>query len=151
MTDAVEGEWRGIRERILRRDEYRCVECGRSCNSSEADTRRDIGLLRFMAGRAVRNAQLPPTEASTAWNHKAAQIYKMARLTTTVGCFRGALVGYFTGPKRPVRRSFSTWLLEFVFADRGVRQQEVMCCDSCQQLLIDRQGPLAFVNTVLAE
>ena len=116
-----------------------------------SDTRRDIGLLRFMAGRAVRNAQLSPAEASAAWNHKVAQIYQMVRLTTTVGCFREALVGYFTGPKRSVRRSFSTWLLEFVFADRGVRQQEVMCCDACQQLLIDRQGPLAFVNTVLAE
>jgi hypothetical protein len=62
---------------------------------------------------------------------------------------RAFIVGYFAGPKRPLRRSFSTWLLEFVFADRGVRQQSVMCCDACQQPLIDRQGPLAFVNRVL--
>lgn len=110
---------------------------------------RDIGLLRFMADRAVRNAQLLPAEASAALSHKFAQIDQMAGLATTDGCFREALVGYFTGPKRPVRRSFSTWLLELVFADRGVRQQEVACCDACQRLLIDQKGPTAFVDRVL--
>jgi ATP-dependent DNA helicase RecQ len=113
--------------------------------------RRDVGLLRFMADQAVRNAQLSPAEALAASNHKVAQIDQMARLTTAHGCFREALVGYFTGPTRPVRRSFSTWLLELVFADRRVRQQEVACCDACQQRLIDRQGPIAFVNKVLGE
>ena len=113
--------------------------------------RRDIGLLQFMADRAVRNAQLSPAEALAASNHKFVQIDRMARLTTTHGCFHETLVGYFTGPKRPVRRSFSTWLVELVFADRGVRQQKVVCCDTCQQRLIDRQGSIAFVNEVLCE
>jgi ATP-dependent DNA helicase RecQ len=113
--------------------------------------RRDVGLLRFMAGRAVQSAQLSPAETSAALSHKVAQIEQMASLATTDGCFREALVGYFTGPKRPVRRSFSTWLLELVFADRGVRQQEVVCCDACQRLLIDQKGPTAFVNQVLAQ
>jgi ATP-dependent DNA helicase RecQ len=117
----------------------------------QSDSRRDIGLLRFMAGRAVKGTQLSPPDASSALNHKLAQIGQMARLAETPGCFREALVGYFTGPKRPVRRSFSTWLLEFVFADRGVQQQEVACCDACQRLLIDQKGPTAFVNHVLSE
>jgi superfamily II DNA helicase RecQ len=116
-----------------------------------SNARRDIGLLQFVADRAVRNAQLSPVDASVASSHKAAQIDQMARLMTTHGCFRKALVGYFTGPKRPVRRRFSTWLLEFVFADRGVRQQKVVCCDACQQSLIDHNGALAFVNKVLSE
>jgi ATP-dependent DNA helicase RecQ len=112
---------------------------------------RDIRLLRFMADRAVRSAQLPPAEASAAWSHKMAQIGQMARLSTTAGCFREALVGYFTRSGRPARRSFSTWLLELVFADRGAQQQKVICCDACQQRLIEHQGPLAFVNTVLGK
>ena len=116
-----------------------------------SNARRDIGLLKFMADQAVRNAQLSPAETSAAANHKAAQIDRMARLTTTHGCFRESLVGYFTGPKRPVRRSFSTWLVELVFADRGVRQQKVMCCDACQQRLIDRHGSISFVDEVLGE
>jgi ATP-dependent DNA helicase RecQ len=116
-----------------------------------SNARRDIGLLQFMADRAVSNAQLSPAEALAASNHKVAQIDRMARLTTTHGCFRDALAGYFMGPRRPVRRTFSTWLLELVFADRGVRQQKVACCDACQQRLIDRRGPLAFLNRVLGE
>jgi ATP-dependent DNA helicase RecQ len=116
-----------------------------------SNARRDIGLLQFMADRAVSNAQLSPAEALAASNHKVAQIDRMARIATTHGCFRDALVGYFMGPRRPVRRTFSTWLLELVFADRGVRQQKVACCDACQQRLIDRRGALAFVNRVLGE
>jgi ATP-dependent DNA helicase RecQ len=116
-----------------------------------SNARRDTGLLRFMADRAVRNAQLSPAEALVALKHKVGQIDRMARLTATHGCFRESLVGYFTGPKRRVRRSFSTWLLEFVFADRGVRQKKVVCCDACQQRLIDRQGSIGFVNKVLGE
>lgn len=115
----------------------------------QRNARRDIGLLQFMADRAVRNAQLSPAEALAASNHKVAQIDRMARITTSHGCFREALVGHFTGPRRPIRRSFSTWLLELVFADRKVRQHEVVCCDACQQHLIARQGALGFVGRVL--
>ena len=110
---------------------------------------RDISLLRFMADRAVETAQLPTATAKAVSSHKKAQIDRMASLTTSSGCFRGSLVSYFTGPKRVAHRSFSTWLLELVFADRGARQQRVICCDACQQRLIVRQGPLAFVKKVL--
>jgi ATP-dependent DNA helicase RecQ len=115
----------------------------------QSDSRRDIGLLQFMARRAVQSAQLSPADASSALNHKFAQIDQMACLTESHECFRRALIGYFTGPERPTRRSFSNWLLERVFADRSVRQQQVACCDACQQLLINQKGPTAFVNQVL--
>jgi superfamily II DNA helicase RecQ len=113
------------------------------------DAQRDIGLLQFMAARAVENANLSPVVALAASSHKTVQIDKMARLTVSRGCFRESLVGYFTGSKRVARRSISTWLLELVFADREVMQQGVVCCDACQQRLIIRQGPLAFVKKVL--
>jgi ATP-dependent DNA helicase RecQ len=113
------------------------------------NARRDIGLLQFMADRAVESAQLPTAGAVAALSHKTAQINRMACLTTNLGCFRESLVGYFTGPKRAARRSFSIWLLELVFADRRVVQEKVACCDACQQRLISRQGPLAFVTKVL--
>ena len=113
------------------------------------NAQRDIGLLRFMAARAVESAPLSSDAASAASNYKIAQIDKMACLTTSSGCFRESLVGYFTGPKRVARRSISTWLLELVFAERAVQQQKVVCCDACQQRLILRQGPLAFVKKVL--
>jgi ATP-dependent DNA helicase RecQ len=115
------------------------------------NTQRDIGLLKFMAGRAVDGARLPPAAALAVSGHKAAQIDMMASLATSHGCFRKSLVGYFTGPKRAARRSFSAWLLELVFADRGAQQQKVARCDVCQQRLIKRYGPLAFVENVLSE
>ena len=113
------------------------------------NAKRDIGLLRFMADRAVGSAQLTAAAAQAASSRKAQQIDRMANLATSSGCFRDALVRYFTGPERVARKSFSTWLLELVFADRGVAQQEVICCDACQQKLIGRQGQLAFVKKVL--
>ena len=115
----------------------------------QSDARRDIGLLQFMAERTVRNAQLLPAAASAALKHKAAQIDRMARLATSQGCFREALVGYFTGPGRTERRSFSTWLLELIFASRGVAVDKAPCCDWCQQRLISREGPLVSIKMVL--
>jgi RecQ family ATP-dependent DNA helicase len=92
---------------------------GRDGNASVAvllydrnNAQRDIGLLRFMAARAVESAPLSPVAAKAASNHKTAQIDKMARLTTSRGCFRESLVGYFTGPRLTARKSISTWLLE---------------------------------------
>jgi ATP-dependent DNA helicase RecQ len=116
-----------------------------------SNARGDTGLLQFMADQAVKNAHLSAAEALAASHHKIAQINRMAGLTTTPGCFRESLVGYFTGPKRPQRRSFSTRLVELVFADRAVRQQKVMCCDACQRRLIDRKGPIAFIHEVLGK
>jgi superfamily II DNA helicase RecQ len=114
-----------------------------------SNAKRNVGLLKYMADRAVESAGLPPDAALAAASHKAAQIDRMQCLTTAHECFRESLVSYFTGPKRVARRSFSTWLLELVFADRGARQQSVICCDACQQRLIVQQGPLAFVKKVL--
>jgi len=114
------------------------------------NAKRDVGLLQFMANQAVGNAELPAEAARMALSRKAQQIQRMANLATSGGCFREALVRYFVGPKRVVRRSFSTWLLELVFADRGVTQQEVICCDACQKKFIGRQGQLAFVKKVLS-
>jgi HNH endonuclease len=33
----TEGDWLKIRESILRRDKFKCVECGKPCNRGEAD------------------------------------------------------------------------------------------------------------------
>ena len=115
----------------------------------QSNARRDIGLLQFMAERAVGNAQLSPAAASAASNHKVAQIDRMARLTTNKGCFRKALVGYFTGPRRVARRSFSAWLLELVFSHREVAKEKAPCCDWCEQRLVKRQGRFAFIKMVL--
>ena len=63
------------------------------------NAQRDIGLLRFMADRAVESAQLLTATAKAVSSHKRAQIDRMASLTTSSGCFRGSLVKLFHGTK----------------------------------------------------
>ena len=111
--------------------------------------RRDISLLQYMAARAVEGAKLEPVAANAALRQKTTQIEQMAKLTTGERCFRSSLTGYFTGPKRAARKSFSSWLLEFVFSDRAKVQQKVACCDACHERLIAHHGQLAFARKVL--
>ncbi|MGB8640043.1 MAG: hypothetical protein WCD30_18190 [Pseudolabrys sp.] len=74
-----------------------------------------------MAARASENAQLDAFNRAAALAHKHQQIEAMARLAEQEGCFRQTLIGYFAGSGKASRRSFSTWLLEWVFAEPAIR------------------------------
>ena len=69
-----------------------------------SNAKRDIGLLQFMANRAVANSQLSSAEAKATSSREAQQIDRMANLATSSGCFRDALISYFTGSERVARR-----------------------------------------------
>jgi RecQ family ATP-dependent DNA helicase len=116
---------------------------------SEGKGMADIGLLRFMAERAVSTARLSDEAASAALRFKQDQIRGMAVIVNRRVCFREALIGYFTGTRKATRRSLSTWLLEWAFAERKRVLSKVICCDSCHQALITRSGPLEFVRSAL--
>jgi ATP-dependent DNA helicase RecQ len=107
----------------------------------------DLSLLHFMARKAVESAR--PDIRADALAHKVRQIEAMARLVGQNGCFRRALVGYFAGPKVTPRRSISTWLLECVFADRGMVRKKAACCDACCRRPIRQRGQLCFVEHAL--
>jgi hypothetical protein len=100
-----------------------------------------------LAKKTVENA--PVDKRAEGFGHKVQQIEAMARLVDQDGCFRRALVNYFAGSKIAPRRSISTWLLEWVFADRGRVWKKAACCDSCCRRLIRRRGELGFVQSVL--
>jgi len=36
-SSGVSADWANIREAVLRRDDYKCKECGKLCRSAEAD------------------------------------------------------------------------------------------------------------------
>ncbi|MGA8003507.1 MAG: RecQ family ATP-dependent DNA helicase [Pseudolabrys sp.] len=113
-------------------------------------TSNDIGLLKFMAERASEGARLDAANQTAALAHKHQQIDTMARLVEHEGCFRQALIRYFTGSGKATRRSFSVWLLESVFAERAKRRKKVACCDACCRRIILRRGELAYVQGILA-
>ena len=81
--------------------------------------------------------------------HGDSAVYEtMARMAQQDGCFRRELIGYFSGSKKS-RRSFSAWLLEWVFSDPGIARKKVACCDACSRRRIKRRGQLDFVQSVL--
>jgi superfamily II DNA helicase RecQ len=110
----------------------------------------DIGLLKFMAERASDSAQLDASNQPAALAHKHQQIEAIARLVEQEGCFRQTLIDYFTGSEKASRRSFSTWLLEWVFAERAKLGKKVACCDACCRRAMQRWGELGYVQNVLA-
>jgi ATP-dependent DNA helicase RecQ len=107
----------------------------------------DIGLLHFMAEKTVESARVDIRSEALA--HKIHQIEVIARLVEHDACFRRALVDYFAASKIAPRRSMSTRLLEWVFADRGTVRKKAACCDACCRRAIGRRGQLAFVESTL--
>jgi hypothetical protein len=58
------------------------------------------------------------------------------------------LIGYFEGSKKGSRRSFSTWLLEWVFAEPATGGKNVVCCDACCRDVIKQWGEIGYVSKV---
>ena len=114
---------------------------GNTCN--------DIGLLKFMAAKTSASAHLDGSNQAAALAHKHQQIETIARLVRQESCFRRALISYFTGSEKASCRSFSTWLLEWVFAESAKRRKKVACCDACCRDKIQRQGELRYVQGIL--
>jgi ATP-dependent DNA helicase RecQ len=109
---------------------------------------KDIGLLNFMAEKTSDGAPLDPANQTAPLDHKYRQIEDMAGLVRREGCFRQTLIGYFEGSEKGSRRSFSTRLLEWVFAEPATGGKNVVCCDACCRDVIKQWGEIGFVSKV---
>ena len=109
---------------------------------------KDIGLLKFMAERALEGAQLDSANQAAALDHKYRQIKDMAGLVRQEGCFRQTLIRYFEGAKKSSRRSLSTWLLEWVFAEPATGGKNAVCCDACCRHVIEQWGEIGYISKV---
>jgi ATP-dependent DNA helicase RecQ len=110
---------------------------------------KDIGLLKFMAERASDSGQLDAANQTAALAHKTRQIEAMAGLVRQERCFRQTLIGYFVGSEKASRRSFATWLLEWIFAEPATGGRKVACCDACCGRVIKRWGQIGYISGVL--
>jgi ATP-dependent DNA helicase RecQ len=108
----------------------------------------DISLLNFMAEKASEGAQLDAANQAAALEHKHRQIEAMAGLVKQEGCFRQTLIGYFEGSEKGSRLSFSTRLLEWVFAEPATPRKEIACCDACCRDVIKQWGEIGYVSKV---
>src|SRR5262249_26219820 len=109
---------------------------------------KDIGHVKFMAEKASEGAQLDAANQAAAHDHRYRQIETMAGLVRQEGWFRQTLIGYFAGSEKGSRRSFSTRLLEWVFAEPATRGKNVVCCDACCRDVIKRWGEIGYVSKV---
>jgi hypothetical protein len=109
---------------------------------------KDIDLLNFVAEKASEGAQLDAANQAAALAHKYRQIEAMAGLVRQEGCFRQALIGYFAGSEKGSRRSFSTRLLEWVFAEPATPRKKIACCDACCRDAIKQWGGIGYVSNV---
>jgi hypothetical protein len=57
-------------------------------------------------------------------------------------------VGYFEESEKGSRRSFSTRLLEWVFAEPATSGKNVVCCDICCRDVIKQWGEIGYVSKV---
>ena len=108
---------------------------------------KDLGLLRYMAKKSVEN--VTPSDQEAALDHRTRQIDAMSQLALHQGCFRDALLSYFSASSGPPSRSIALWLLEFVFAKRSRAARSKACCDFCAQRQIIARGKVEFVQSVL--
>jgi hypothetical protein len=109
---------------------------------------KDIGLLNFMAEKTSDGAPLDPANQTAPLDHKYRQIEDMAGLVRREGCFRQTLIGYFEGSEKGSRRSFSTRLLEWVFAEPATGGKNIACCDACCSDVIKQWGEIGYVSKV---
>jgi ATP-dependent DNA helicase RecQ len=107
----------------------------------------DVSLLRYMAKKSVEN--LSSSDQEAAIDHRNRQIDAMSQLALHQGCFRHALLGYFSAASGPPRRSLAIWLLELVFAKRRRTAKSKVCCDFCAQRQVAARGKIEFVQSVL--
>jgi len=111
-------------------------------------TSNDIGLLNFMADRTSQGAGANLSGRREALAHKQRQINTVASMVEDRGCLREALVQYFSESQKPVRRSLSRRLIEWVFAERTSSVKKVACCDSCSLQQIQQLGELRYVQSL---
>lgn len=89
----------------------------------------DVKRLRFMAERSGDELAIPNEAAR---QHRLLQIDQVSSLMREETCYRQGLLDYFGGATRH-RRSFATWLLEWLFARKSRVRRTAHCCDHCDR------------------
>jgi hypothetical protein len=102
-----------------------------------------------MAKTTVFGADLAASAQAEALAHKHAQIDQMVELAEKQACFRQLIISHFEDAKH-ARRDFSTWLFEWIFADRTKTVRAGPCCDFCHSKRITNRSHLQFVEEVMA-
>jgi ATP-dependent DNA helicase RecQ len=99
---------------------------------------KDEGLLRFMAEKTVEQANIDPATKGQTLNAKYRAIDDMRRVATARGaCFRNAIVQYFGEVTSPHRGSLAVRIVDWLFSRSTTIRRTPLCCDRCDQVVVD--------------
>ena len=108
---------------------------GRDGSSSIAvlfTSRKDVGLLNYMADQTVENSALGTSGKTFVRQAKTDGIKQMHACATARGvCFRSAIVEYFGEAPSWRRKSLAVRIVEWLFSRSNRKLRAYGCCDKC--------------------
>lgn len=106
---------------------------------------RDAGRLKFMAERTVDAIRVDNQTRNFMLKLRHREIDQLGDMLRSPGCFRKVIRAYFGQAEVQSRRTFSEWLIDWVFGSREPKVSQIACCDSCDAEWIRRHGALSYV------
>jgi len=91
----------------------------------------DKGLLRYMAERTIKSANMPPAEAEMQLKNRYDEIDQMGKLALATGCFRREILRFMGVESERRRRSIARWLVDLILVGKAIIVQSGFCCDWC--------------------
>jgi ATP-dependent DNA helicase RecQ len=113
-------------------------------------SRKDEGLLQFMAERTAASTKADPIARDQALRAKYDSIREMhEHACSRNGCFRSAIIQYFGGEQQRTRRPLSLRILDWLFSTSPRVTPARHCCDVCDG--VQTRSVVAWAAEVLRE
>jgi ATP-dependent DNA helicase RecQ len=112
---------------------------------------KDASRLKFMAERTVEGSRLDEAGRAKMLDLRTRQIDQASCMLRSQECFRRSVLAYFGDTAVSNPKSFSEWLLEWVFGAKPIKASHTACCDSCDARTITKRGRLAYAARVIGK
>ena len=117
----------------------------------DGKTARDESLLKYMAQKTVEGSRLDEEGRARMLSLRTRQIDLVSDMLSAPRCFRRSVREYFGDAVVSSRRSFSEWLLDWVFGTAPVKGHHEACCDHCDAERIAKRGRLAYAAWIIGK
>lgn len=112
---------------------------------------KDASRLKFMAEKTVEGSRLNDEDGARMLDHRMRQIEQASSMLRERICFRQSGRAYFDDSATANRKTFSEWVLQWVFGAPHAKVHHKACCDFCDAKLIAKRGRLAYAAWVLRD
>lgn len=105
--------------------------------------------MKFMAAKTIEASSLNAEDGARMLDHRSRQIEQASTMLRERKCFRQSGKAYFDDTATANRKTFSEWLIHWVFGETPAKVHHDACCDFCDAKLIAKGGRLAYAAWVL--